>query len=196
MDLIKIVSCLEDGNIIHCGGNIRDTYHELSERAEELNLQAAMVYLVSPMPLKAGLLEIMRAHEPGAQEKLTITEIMTAIASIERETWVFMDHFEDLTGKAAGKYLWLHTNGRVNYMAGLTGTFRGEVQSFYSTFRKLNPSRCLDGDSIDVSVTVMALISVFASLCYLRVGLEYGLLATSAIWFALIVFRTINYIVR
>ncbi|MFB2623809.1 hypothetical protein [Methanothermobacter marburgensis] len=198
MKLINIVSCLEDGNVIECGGNALEAYQGILEAIKEgeITTRATLVYLVTPMPLKAGLLQILRAHKPGASEKLTITEIMNEIASTRGDTWVFMDHFEDLTEKAALKYLWLHENGNVNYMAALNGTMRSEVRSFYSTFHRLNPHECLDDEAIDVTGAFMVLMSILMAVGYFKVGLEYGILITGALWFALIGFRTMNYILR
>ncbi|QEF93792.1 hypothetical protein FVF72_00625 [Methanothermobacter sp. KEPCO-1] len=198
MKLINIVSCLEDGNVIECGGNALEAYQGILEAIEagEITPEATLVYLVTPMPLKAGLLQILRAHKPGASEKLTITGIMNEIASVKGETWVFMDHFEDLTEKAALKYLWLHENGNVNYMAAINGTMRAEVGSFYSTFQRLNPHECLDDEAIDVTWAFMAFMSILMALAYFKVGLDYGILITGALWFALIAFRTMNYILR
>jgi len=198
MDVINIVSGLEDGNVMECGGSALEAYQEILEAmdGDEINPGARLVYLVTPMPLKAGLLQILRAHREGASEKLTITEIMNEIASAEVDTWVFMDHFEDLTEKAALKYLWLHENGNVNYMAALNGTMRSEVRPFYSTFQRLNPHECLDDDAIEVTGAVMALMAILMSLGYFHVGLYHGFLVTGALWFGLIAFRTMNYILR
>ena len=42
----------------------------------------------------------------------------------------------------------------------------------------------------------MAFVSILMALAYFKVGLDYGILITGALWFALIAFRTMNYILR
>ncbi|MEJ8543355.1 hypothetical protein U2150_07640 [Methanothermobacter wolfeii] len=196
MNIIKIASCLEKNNIVFCGGSVRETYQEITEalRDQKIPGDPVMVYIPSPMPLKAGLMMIMRSHDPEAPDKLTVNELLERLSSLESMTWVFMDHFEDLSEKASRKYLWLHENGNITYMTGLTGTFRREVYPFYRTFRKANPSECMDEESVDVTVAVFAVISIIIAFCYFRVGVREGFMAAGALWFGLITFRTMTYI--
>ena len=181
MNIIKIASCLEKNNIVFCGGSVRETYQEITEalRDQKIPGDPVMVYIPSPMPLKAGLMMIMRSHDPEAPDKLTVNELLERLSSLESMTWVFMDHFEDLSEKASRKYLWLHENGNITYMTGLQGPSGGGLP-LLQDLRKANPSECMDEESVDVTVAVFAMISIIIAFCYFRVGVREGFMAAGA----------------
>ncbi len=184
-------------NIIFYDKNVYKCYTKLKE-------EHICVYFNEPTPIKGRLMEIINTigrNDKKPLNPMTIPELTDLIIhdlKYDRLIIIF-NKFERLTNRTAQIYQQLYNSPNIQFICSFSEHFKKEVYPFFKQFEFVNKEeykKNSTSNEINVTYAFYIIITIYCLLVYLQFTLStlqniYVLIG--AIWFAIIIFRTLLY---
>jgi hypothetical protein len=186
----------EQENIIIYNRNVDLYYHKLKNDYH-------CTYFDEPIPVRIKLLEILNTVNPDCKydkNHITIAELKEVILKelATNEFIILFNNFEKLNKSALNAFQHLDKSKNVRFICSFKKRFKNEAYPFYKTFKFINKEDYPYEENfkrINITYTVYAILSLVCILVYLRasVSIYMATFVIGALWFGLIIFRTLMY---
>jgi len=184
-------------NIIFYDKNVYKCYTKLKE-------DHICVYFKEPTPIKGRLIEIINTigrNDKNPLNPMTIPELTDLIINdpeYDRLIIIF-NNFERLTKRTVQVYQQLYTSPNIQFICSFSEQFKKEIYPFYKQFELVNNEeyeKNSTSNEINVTYVFYIIITLYCLLFYLKFAssaLQNVYVLIGAIWFVLIIFRTLFY---
>jgi hypothetical protein len=197
MKLIQLKELEEvQENIIIYNRNVSKYYYKLKDNNR-------CIYFDEPIPVRINLIGILKTVNPNYKfdkNHITIAELKEVILKElgTNKLIILFNNFEKLNKSALNAYQYLDKNKNVRFICSFKKRFKNEAYNFYKTFKFINKEDYPYEENmkkINITYTIYAILSLACILVYLKasISIYIATIIIGALWFGLIIFRTLMY---
>jgi len=177
----------------------------VSSLVTEVNETYLTVHLDELAPVKSRLVKLIIAIQTQRKRKVPKEAELSRKTTEDLKQMLFrkasgikvviiFNHFEHLTPSTARFWLDVSKHKRIVFLGSLFGRFRKEAYSFYKTFDVINKSK-IPGSEMDITIPFLLICGAIIFVSFLKISIVSSNALISAIWFSLLLTRTLLYVI-
>lgn len=197
MVLIQIKELEErQENIIIYNKKVNRYYYKLKDKH-------LCTFFDEPIPVRINLIKILNTVNPKYKfdkNHITIAELKEVIPKElgTKELIIFFNNFEKLNKSSVNAYKYLNKRKNIRFICSFEKRFKNDAYPFYKTFTFINKVDYPYEENkkkINITYTIYAILSLICILIYFKASasIYIATIIIGAIWFGLIIFRTLMY---
>lgn len=197
MKLIQIIELVKKGN------NLIFYNKDVSICHDKFEDEYLCIFFDEPVPIRIRLIKVLKLINPDYKvnpNHITIAELKEIITKeIDgKNLIIFFNNFEKLSRNAVDTYEYLNNVKNIQFICSFNKKFRKEAYYFYKKFKFINKKDyhpIKDMNQINITYAIYIILSIYCFLIYIKISASVYMatIMIGAVWFALIIFRTLMY---